>query len=76
MGLSAIFFIEKKYKKGIIFFLPSILYVAYFFIVTTLYNKVQNRISHDLDIVFFIKTLPVNVQIFHNPLHFEAAIVL
>ena len=61
MGLSAIFFIEKKYKKGIIFFLPSILYVAYFFIVTTLYNKLQNRISHDLDIAFFIKNLLIQI---------------
>ena len=54
-GLAIIFFFEKKFKKAIIFIVPGLLYVAYYFWIKFNYAGVERRINPDLVALDFLK---------------------
>jgi len=54
-GLATIFFFEKKFKKAIIFIVPGLLYVAYYFWIKFNYVGVERRINPDLSALDFLK---------------------
>lgn len=47
-GLSIILFLEKSYKKAVIFLVPGILYVIYYFSIAALYPSAERRLDHSL----------------------------
>jgi hypothetical protein len=63
-GLAVIFLFENKFKKAIIFIIPGLLYVTYYFWIKFNYAGVERRIDSDLSILDFIK------QILIQPLSF------
>ena len=63
-GLTAIFLYEKKIKEAIIFVIPGIFYVAYYFWMKFNYIGLERRLNTDLSIVDFLK------QILIQPLSF------
>ena len=68
-GLAVIFFLENKFKKAIIFFIPGLLYVVYYFWIKFNYVGVERRINADLGTLDFLK------QMLIQPLSFlESAI--
>lgn len=54
-GLSIIFLREKAYKKAILFLLPGVLYVIYYFSIAALYPSVERRIDHSLSLGVLVK---------------------
>jgi len=68
-GLAAIFAFERKYKKAIIFAIPGVLYVIYYFWIKYSYIGVEQRINSHLGFIGFLKQLALQPLSF-----FEAAI--
>ena len=68
-GLAAIFAFERKFKKAVIFTVPGLLYVIFYFWIKLSYSEVQIRINPDLSVMGFLK------QLIMQPLSFiEAAV--
>jgi len=70
LRLSIIFFLEKSYKKAVIFLLPGVLYVIYFSRLR-LYPSVGRRIDHSLTLGALVKKLYLAVFTF-----LDSAVVL
>jgi len=56
-GLTTIFLFDKKFKKAIMFLIPGLLYVAYYFWMKFSYAGLERRINSDLSILDFIKQI-------------------
>ena len=54
-GLSIIFLIKKEWKKFIVFLSPQILYIIYYFFISTVLELSKGRIEEKLDILRLIK---------------------
>jgi len=68
-GLACIFLFERKYKTAVLFAFPSVLYVAYYFLIKFIFPGIERRINASLTFVDFLK------QLLLQPLSFfEAAI--
>jgi len=54
-GLTAIFVLEKKFKKAVIYATPGILYLIYYFSIKLIFPESELRINSELDIISFFK---------------------
>ena len=54
-GLAAIFFFEKKYIKTLLFAIPGLLYVAFYFFITNNVTGIVKKIDNHLSIIAFNK---------------------
>jgi hypothetical protein len=56
IGLASIFFLEKEYKKGLIFVFSGTLYLFFYYCITYLYPGLEQRINEDLSLIIFSKS--------------------
>jgi hypothetical protein len=56
-GLASIFAFEKKFKKAIIFIIPGIFYLAFYFFIKLNYPDVDDRMDSNLTIAVYLKTI-------------------
>lgn len=63
-GLSIYFLLKKEYKKFIVFILPQILYIGYYFIITTVFQFSKGRLDSQFDILSVIKQYILQVGTF------------
>ena len=57
IGLSFIFFLEKSYKKFLLFISPAIIYIIYYLTLKSLFSSTEIKIDDNLSFIKFIKTL-------------------
>lgn len=71
IGLAVIFILEKSYKKALIFILPGLLYISYYFSISIIKPLSEHRISHEASIADVIKTyfleIPTYFDSFFGP---------
>lgn len=63
-GLSIIFFMEKAYKKAVLFLLPGILYVISYFSIAALYPSAERRLEHRLTLGALLKNYILQIITF------------
>lgn len=63
-GLSIIFLMEKAYKKAVLFLLPGVLYVIYYFSIAALYPSVEGRLNHSLSLGALVKNYIMQIFTF------------
>jgi hypothetical protein len=63
-GLAAIFVFEKRFKKAMVFAIPGLFYIAYYFWIKLNFPGVERRISSDLSIIDFTKQMLVQILSF------------
>lgn len=68
IGLAAIFILEKSYKKALIFMLPALLYISYYFTIFIIQPSAEHRISHGLTIGHLIKNYLLEIPAFFDSL--------
>lgn len=68
IGLAIIFVLEKAYKKSIVFILPSLLYILYYFLIFILYPSAEQRIHHGLSIDYLAKNYLLQIPAFFDSL--------
>ena len=60
-GLSVIFFRRKEYFKGLIFIIPGIFYIIYYFYIKIVFPFAEKRINPDLDLLLFFKGMIIQI---------------
>lgn len=63
-GLSVIFILQKEYKKFVIFILPQIIYIIYYFIISKVFNTQAIKGSTDFSLVSLTKQYILQVGTF------------
>jgi hypothetical protein len=63
-GLSIIFFIERSYKKAVIFLTPGIFYIIYYFSVASLHPSTERRLLIDLTFGKWVQNFLVQIVAF------------
>jgi len=56
-GLGLIWFVRREYRKGLLFLLPEIFYVIFYFSMKLLNPASEKKIAHNLDIATFAKSM-------------------
>ena len=71
IGLSIIFFLEKSYKKFLLFISSSIIYLIYYLSLSSMFTSSERRIDESLSIIKFIKILTLQtvsgLDVFFGP---------
>ena len=60
-GLGVIWFVRKEYRKGMLFIIPGLLYVIYYFSIKIAFPLVEKRINHELDLLMFFNGMVMQV---------------
>ena len=68
IGLAAIFLLEKSYKKSLIFLLPGLLYISYYFAISFTYPSSEHRITHGMTMGHLVKTYLLQIPAFFDSL--------
>ena len=63
-GLATTFFLEKAYKKAIIFLAPGITYVIYYFSIAALHPSTEHRVQYGMTLVTWLKNCVVQIVAF------------
>lgn len=63
-GLSVIFILKKQYKKFIIFIIPQLIYIIYYFSISKLFNAQAIKGSSDFSIMSLIKQFILQIATF------------
>ncbi|MDO8748389.1 MAG: hypothetical protein Q7J72_04660 [Candidatus Omnitrophota bacterium] len=64
IALSALFMINKKYRKALIIVIPNILYIIYFILIDFITGLSNPRITEKLSIIIFIKQFVFQILTF------------
>lgn len=68
IGLAVIFLLEKSYKKALIFIMPALLYIGYYFAISVINPSAEHRISHGITLGHFVKNYLLEIPAFIDSL--------
>ena len=65
-GLAVIFLIEKSYKKAAIFLIPGVIYIIYYFSISSLHPAAERRVQFDMTISKWLQNFIVQFVAFFD----------
>jgi hypothetical protein len=68
IGLAVIFLLEKSYKKALIFILPALLYIGYYFTISAIHPSAEHRISHGMTMGHLMKNYLLEIATYFDSL--------